>query len=137
MAEDPQDWTGIHERLDTRALRERLEAAGLSGLARWSHKISPDEAAPAVAAHLGRLLAGLALALRESDEQAWLGVLQEFSHLLEQVGEPLNMLSGEIPIPPFKQLLEVQAPSADTVGTLITWYWMRHIMPLPAVISRY
>jgi hypothetical protein len=137
MAEDPQDWTGIHERLDTRALRERLEAAGLSGLALWSHKISLDEAAPAVAAHLGRLLAGLALALRESDEQAWLGVLQEFSHLLEQVGEPLNMLSDEIPIPPFKQLLEVQAPSADTVGTLITWYWMRHIMPLPAVISRY
>ena len=120
MTDDPKDWIGLHERLDTIALRQRLDAAGLGELAQWSKAISADEAASAVGAHLGRVLAEFSLALREADNDVWLRVMQDFARAVKQAGEPLSVLSGSIPVPPFRQLLEVLDANTKVIGSATT-----------------
>jgi len=110
------EWIGLHDRLETRRLVERLEQLGLAELARWDEQVGRDEATPAVASHLARLFARLALALRESDEAAWQARLDELKAALSASDHPFSSLVDELPTPPFRRLLEVLPPEAATVG---------------------
>ena len=117
MTDKPAHWFGIQERLETTALQRRLEQLGFENLARWSKKLPPDEIAPAVAAHLGKLLAQLTLSLRDKDRATWIAAFEQLAEALEASGHPLAGLARDIPVPPFRQLLEVVTRDAQLVGT--------------------
>ena len=116
MVDKKNDWFGLHERLDTPALRRELEQLGLEELAIWRKKLDAEEVPSAVSAHVGRALAGLLLDLRERDREAWHEALSAFSQALQQSGHPLADLADFLPSLPFRQLMEVREPSALAVG---------------------
>jgi len=115
MADERDKWLGLHEQLDTPALRERLAELGLDDLAVWQKKVDADELPAAVTAHLARALAAGLLGLRDRDRAAWQGVLSEFSRGLSEGGPPLSELVGQLPNFPFQKLLEVARPEAAAV----------------------
>lgn len=117
---DSDDWIGLQERLETVALKETLKSAGLTESASWSKSVSAEDAGPAVGAHLARVFSEMVLGLREAKKDTWLSVLQEFSRALEQAGEPLQPLSKQIPLPPFKYLLEILDASSKQIGVAST-----------------
>lgn len=116
MGDKGEKWFGLHEQLDTPALRERLAALGLDDLAVWQKKIDADELPAAISAHLARALAASMLALRDRDRAAWQEVLSEFSRTLSEGGPPLSELVGQLPNFPFQKLLEVSRPEAAAIG---------------------
>ena len=115
MADERDKWLGLHEQLDTPALRERLTELGLDDLAVWQKKVDADELPAAVTAHLARALAAGLLGLRDRDRAAWQEVLSEFSRALGEGGPPLSELVGQLPNFPFQKLLEVSRPEAAAV----------------------
>ena len=116
MADERDKWLGLHEQLDTPALREKLVELGLDDLAVWQKKVDADELPAAVTAHLARALAAGLLGLRDRDRAAWQDVLSEFSRALGESGPPLSELVGQLPNFPFQKLLEVARPDAAAVG---------------------
>ncbi len=116
MSEDAAQWFGVQERLETTALQRQMEQLELGDLARWSKKLPPEEIAPAVSAHFGKLLAQLALSLRDKDRAKWTAALERLAVALEASGHPLAGLVQDIPVPPFRQLLEVVTREAQLVG---------------------
>jgi len=116
MADEWDKWLGLHEQLDTPALRERLAELGLDDLAVWQKKVDADELPAAVTAHLARALAAGLLGLRDRDRAAWQEVLSEFSRALGEGGPPLSELVGQLPNFPFQKLLEVSRPEVAAVG---------------------
>jgi superfamily II DNA or RNA helicase/HKD family nuclease len=116
MADENDDWFGLHERLDTPRLRRELQRLGLEDLAVWRKKLDAEELPAAVSAHLGRALAQLMLDLRDRDREAWHKAVSAFSGALEESGHPLADLVEFLPSLPFRQLMEVREPEANTVG---------------------
>lgn len=116
MSEESGVGFGLHERLSTPTLREKLRELGLEELARWRDKLSVEDLEPAVAAHLGRLFTRLSLALREKDHDQWGHALGQFAGALQSAGNPFEGLAGEVPVPPFEQLLEVVTREAGVLG---------------------
>jgi superfamily II DNA or RNA helicase len=117
MTDDTKDWTGLHERLATRALKRQLDDAGLTALARWNHKLSMDEVAPAMTAHFSQLLSRLALSLRDADRAAWEAALAQLAAALRASEHPpLAALVDDVPLPPFAQLQEIVSRDAQLVG---------------------
>lgn len=117
MADETIQWFGLHERLDTPALRRELERLGLDDLAVWQKKLDAAELPASISAHIGRALAALLLDLRERDREAWNEALTEFAAALEHSGHPLADLADYLPSLPFRQLLEIKEPEAKVVGT--------------------
>ncbi len=118
MTDRRDDWFGLHEQLETPALRDELESLGLDGLAVWRKKLDAEELPAVVSAHVGRTLAALMLELRERDHDAWHEALSAFSAALRQARHPLADLAGSLPSLPFRQLMEVTEPSAQAVGAI-------------------
>ena len=116
MAEGKNQWFGLHERLDTPALRRKLAQLGLDDLAVWQKKVDAEELPASVSAHVGRALAQLLLDLRERDREAWDEALSGFSAALQESGHPLADLAEHLPSLPFRQLVEVKDPAAKTIG---------------------
>jgi len=116
MADERDNWLGLHEQLDTPALRERLAELGLDDLAVWQKKVDADELPAAVTAHLARALAAGLLGLRDRDRAAWPELLSEFSRALGEGGPPLSELVGQLPNFPFQKLLEVSRTEVAAVG---------------------
>lgn len=118
MAENAKhrEWIGLHDRLETARLTERLEELGLNHLARWQGHLPTDEAEPAISSHLAHQLTELVLALRESNESQWQQRLEELKGALAANDHPFTELVDELPLPPFRRLLEVVPPEAATVG---------------------
>ncbi|MGY6588404.1 MAG: DUF3427 domain-containing protein [Wenzhouxiangella sp.] len=112
MNDKRNQWLGLHDLLDTPALREELAALGLEDLAVWQKKVVADELPAAVSAHLARALAAGLLGLRDKDKAAWQEVLVAFSQALADSGPPLNDMVGQLPNFPFQKLLEVSPPES-------------------------
>ncbi len=110
-----EKWFGLHERLDTPALRELLQSYGLKELARWSQKLPPDEIASAIAAHLSNLLSHLTLTLREKDRSASEKALEQLRTVLQEIDHPFSDLAPAVPLPPFRQLMEIIKPEEHAV----------------------
>ena len=115
MADEREKWLGLHEQLDTPALRKQLAALGLEDLAVWQKKVEGDELPAAVSAHLARALAAGLLGLRDKDKAAWQEVLAAFSRALADSGPPLNSMVGQLPNFPFEKLMEVTQPEVAAV----------------------
>lgn len=111
-----EEWFGLHERLRTTALLDALREAGVDAGADWGRALSSDELAPALAAHLGRVLAELAGSLREQDRRGWEAALDGLAAALAAAGHPFTSLPRQLPAPPFQPLLEVRRPGAGVVG---------------------
>ncbi|MFN2381095.1 MAG: DUF3427 domain-containing protein [Guyparkeria sp.] len=109
-------WTGLHDRLETPRLLEEIQALGLVDLARWQKNLHPDEASPLLASHLVRALTQMSLATREGDTDDWRRRLEELKTALAASDHPLTELADDLPLPPFRRLLEVLPPEAATVG---------------------
>jgi len=111
---DREDWIGLHERLDTPALRRALEELGLSGLARWDEPPASELLLYRLAMHLAAAIACRLQALREADRPDWEAALQTLAAALEAAGHPLRDLVPEVPTSTPRQLVEVlrEAPAA-------------------------
>jgi len=88
MTAGAKDWTGLHERLATRALKRQLDDAGLTALARWNDKLSMDDVAGAMTAHFSQLLSRLALSLRDADRRSWEAALAQLAAALRVSEHP-------------------------------------------------
>jgi hypothetical protein len=117
MSDELKNWFGLQERLETAFLKQQLERLRVEDLARWGKKLSPEEIAPAVAAHVGKLLAQLTLSLRDKDRATWAAALDRLAEGLKAAGHPLEGLVQDIPVPPFRQLLEIVRRDAHLVGS--------------------
>ena len=111
-----ETWYGLHERLRTPALVKALEDAGVEGVAQWSGKLSRDDLAPELAAHLGRVFAELTGAIKERDSDAWEEALRRLSAALIAADHPFRDLPRELPSFPPQRLQEVRRPEAVQVG---------------------
>lgn len=109
-------WYGLHERIRTPALLAALEKAGLAEVAQWSGKLSRDDLAPELAAHLGRVFADLTGALKEKDTGAWQDALERLAEALIAADHPFRDLPRELPSFPPQRLQEVRRPEAVQVG---------------------
>jgi superfamily II DNA or RNA helicase/HKD family nuclease len=112
-----EEWYGLHERLSTPALMEALEEAGIQPKAtEWSKKLSLDDLAPELAAHLGRVFAELTGALRDKDSGAWQDALERLGAALNASNHPFRDLPRQLPSFPPKRLQGVRRPKALQVG---------------------
>lgn len=109
-------WYGLHERLRTPALVEALERAGVDDVAQWSAKLSRDDLAPELAAHLGRVFAELTGALKERDFGPWQTALERLAEALSATDHPFRTLPRELPSFPPQRLHEVRRRESVQVG---------------------
>ena len=116
MNDNNDDWVGLFELLDTEALQHELSKRGLLEFVRWSKQLPAEEIAPAVTAHLARVLATMTLSLRERDRGQWEAAISQFTGAMLAAGSPLASLFQDIPRPPFRQLLEIARPDQQIVG---------------------
>lgn len=116
MNPDHEDWYGLHERLATQALKQRLAHLGLEAQARWGGHISVEELPARLNSHLGRALAELILGLRERDRSSWEAMVSKLAEVLQEADHPLSGLVEQLPSLPFDQLLEVRRPEQMAVG---------------------
>jgi len=116
VSADHDRWFGVQERLETTTLQRQLQDFGLADLARWSKKLLPEDIAPAVTAHVGKLLAQLVLSLRDKDRASWGAAFERLAAALETSGHPLAGLVQDMLVPPFRQLLEIVTRDAQLVG---------------------
>jgi superfamily II DNA or RNA helicase/HKD family nuclease len=116
MNDNNTDWFGLFELLETEAVQQELYKRGLLDLARWSKHLPAEEIAPAITAHLARVLTALTLSLQEKDQGQWEAAISQFTGALQAAGSPLASLFQDIPRPPFRQLLEIARPDQQIVG---------------------
>jgi superfamily II DNA or RNA helicase/HKD family nuclease len=116
MNDNNHDWVGLFELLDTEGLQHELSKRGLLEFVRWSKHLPAEEIAPAVTAHLARVLATMTLSLRERDRGQWEAAISQFTGAMQAAGSPLASLFQDIPRPPFRQLLEIARPDQQIVG---------------------
>ena len=114
---DKDDWYGLHERLETPALRRALRSLGLDGAARW-HDPPPAELLPhRIASHLAQAIGTRLLALRDADRDTWERALYLLGEALEAAGHPLRDLVPEVPSATPRQLLEVLPPARAAIAS--------------------
>ncbi len=116
MGNETDLWFGLHERLATPELKARLEELGLTELATWRKELNRDELPAAMAAHIGRLLAGMLLELRDKDRAQWEQNLEQLATALNDAGHPLAGLANGLPDLPFQQLQEILRPEQAQVN---------------------
>ncbi|MFW6342371.1 MAG: DUF3427 domain-containing protein [Halothiobacillaceae bacterium] len=109
-------WLGLHDRIETPRLIEKLERLGLTGLACWQKDLHLEEASPLISSHLAHELAQLVLALREAGSGEARQQLQALKSALAASAPPFTKLVDELPLPPFRRLLEVRPPEAAAIG---------------------
>lgn len=101
------DWFGLHDRLDTPALRRALEALGLAHLARWEGSPGAELLPIRIATHLASVFARRLQTLREAQQPEWEDALRRLTQALEAAGHPLSDVVPEIPGAAPNQLVEV------------------------------
>ena len=120
MATDRNPWIGLHERLSSRALLDRLDTQDLLALAQWRDDLDPHDLAAIVGAHLGRVFSDALLGLRERDRTAWEDMIDGLTAALRAADHPLAGVLDELPALPLRQLVEIRSPDDAAVKARTT-----------------